>query len=51
MNDNTLVFDQKGIALGNTPEDLKSRKRFITNFYAILHYSNRKRLKTPRDIA
>jgi hypothetical protein len=33
MNDNTLNFDKKGIALSNTPEDLKSRKRFITNFY------------------
>jgi hypothetical protein len=29
-----MDFDERGIALGNTPEDLKSRKRFITNFYA-----------------
>ncbi|MDR0733482.1 MAG: hypothetical protein LBF08_05435 [Dysgonamonadaceae bacterium] len=35
MMDNTVLnFDSKGIAIGNTPEDLKSRKRFITNFYA-----------------
>jgi hypothetical protein len=29
-----MEFDKKGIALGNTAEDLKSRKRFITDFYA-----------------
>lgn len=29
-----MDFDKKGIALGSTPEDLKSRKRFIINFYA-----------------
>jgi hypothetical protein len=34
MNRSVLNFDSKGIATGNTPEDLKSRKRFITNFYA-----------------
>jgi len=25
--------DKKGIALGSTPEDLKNRKKFITDFY------------------
>jgi hypothetical protein len=30
MNDNTLIFDTKGIATGNTQEDYKSRKKFIT---------------------
>jgi hypothetical protein len=34
MNNTVLDFDNRGIATGNTPEDLKSRKRFITNFYA-----------------
>jgi hypothetical protein len=34
MNDNTLVFDSKGIATGSTQEDYKSRKKFITDFYA-----------------
>jgi hypothetical protein len=34
MNCNVLNFDNRGIATGNTPEDLKSRKRFISNFYA-----------------
>jgi hypothetical protein len=34
MNDATLPLDSRGIATGHTPEDLKSRKRFITNFYA-----------------
>jgi hypothetical protein len=34
MNNSILNFDNRGIATGNTPEDLKSRKRFITNFYA-----------------
>jgi hypothetical protein len=29
-----MEFDKKGIALGSTAEDLKSRKRFITDFYA-----------------
>ncbi|GHT79132.1 hypothetical protein AGMMS50262_22510 [Bacteroidia bacterium] len=29
-----MEFDKKGIALGSTVEDLKSRKRFITDFYA-----------------
>ena len=29
-----MDFDERGIALGSTPEDLKSRKRFITDFYA-----------------
>jgi hypothetical protein len=33
MNDSILNFDSRGIATGNTPEDLKSRKRYITNFY------------------
>jgi hypothetical protein len=56
MNDNTLVFDRKGIATGNMQEDYKSRKKFITDFMRnglpqILHYSNRKRLKNPRGIA
>jgi len=26
-------LDNRGIALGNSPEDLKKRKRFITDFY------------------
>ena len=30
----TSNTDERGIALGSTPEDLKSRKRFITDFYA-----------------
>jgi hypothetical protein len=34
MNDNTLILDRKGIAIGNTQEDYKSRKKFITDFYA-----------------
>jgi hypothetical protein len=34
MNNNTLLFDSKGIATGDTPNDLKNRKQFITNFYA-----------------
>jgi hypothetical protein len=34
MNDSILNVDSRGIATGNTPEDLKSRKRYITNFYA-----------------
>jgi hypothetical protein len=34
MADSILNFDSRGIATGNTPEDLKSRKRYITNFYA-----------------
>ena len=29
-----MDFDERGIALGSMPEDLKSRKRFITDFYA-----------------
>jgi hypothetical protein len=29
-----MELDKKGIALGSTAEDLKSRKRFITDFYA-----------------
>ena len=29
-----LDTDKRGIALGNTPEDMKSRKRYIANFYA-----------------
>ncbi len=28
-----MDFDKRGIALGNSPEDLKSRKKFITDFY------------------
>jgi hypothetical protein len=28
-----MDLDMNGIALGSTPEDLKSRKKFITNFY------------------
>ncbi len=28
-----MDLDKKGIALGNTPEDLKNRKKFITDFY------------------
>jgi hypothetical protein len=34
MNASILNFDSRGIATSNTPEDLKSRKRYITNFYA-----------------
>jgi hypothetical protein len=34
MNNNTLNFDSKGIATGNAQEDYKSRKKFITDFYA-----------------
>ncbi|MDR1758730.1 MAG: hypothetical protein LBR51_07250 [Bacteroidales bacterium] len=33
MTDQTILFDSKGIATGNSPEDMKSRKRFIINFY------------------
>jgi hypothetical protein len=29
-----MNFDVKGIALGNTPEDMKKRKRYIIDFYA-----------------
>ncbi len=29
-----MNLDKRGIALGATPEDLKSRKRFIIDFYA-----------------
>jgi len=29
-----MDLDKRGIALGSTPEDLKNRKRFITDFYA-----------------
>jgi hypothetical protein len=29
-----LSMDKRGIALGNSSEDMKNRKRFITNFYA-----------------
>ena len=29
-----MDLDERGIALGSTPEDLKNRKRFITDFYA-----------------
>ena len=29
-----MEFDNKGIATGNTQEDYKSRKKFITDFYA-----------------
>jgi hypothetical protein len=29
-----MESDKRGIALGTTTEDLKSRKRFITDFYA-----------------
>ena len=28
-----MDLDKRGIALGSNPEDLKNRKRFITNFY------------------
>jgi len=28
-----MEFDQKGIAIGATPEDLKNRKRFINDYY------------------
>jgi len=28
-----MDLDNRGIALGNSPEDLKKRKRFITDFY------------------
>ena len=28
-----IELDNRGIALGNMPEDLKSRKKFITDFY------------------
>jgi len=28
-----MDFDNKGIALGSSPEDLKNRKIFITDFY------------------
>ena len=28
-----MELDKIGIALGNTPEDMKNRKKFITNFY------------------
>lgn len=28
-----MEFDQNGIAMGTMPEDLKNRKRFITDFY------------------
>jgi len=29
----SMEFDQNGIAMGTMPEDLKNRKRFITDFY------------------
>jgi len=29
-----MDLDNRGIALGGSPEDMKSRKRFITDFYA-----------------
>ncbi|GHT08953.1 hypothetical protein FACS189426_05880 [Bacteroidia bacterium] len=29
-----MEFDKKGIAVGNTAEDYKSRKKFISDFYA-----------------
>lgn len=29
-----MDLDKRGIALGGTPEDLKNRKKFITDFYA-----------------
>jgi metal-responsive CopG/Arc/MetJ family transcriptional regulator len=29
-----MEFDKKGIALGSTAEDYKSRKKFIADFYA-----------------
>jgi hypothetical protein len=29
-----MDLDKRGIALGSTPEDLKNRKKFITDFYA-----------------
>ena len=29
-----MELDKNGIALGSTPEDLKNRKKFITDFYA-----------------
>jgi len=29
-----MELDISGIALGSTPEDLKNRKKFITDFYA-----------------
>jgi len=35
-----MNFDKRGIALGNTPEDLKSRKKFITDFYVQWIISN-----------
>ena len=28
-----MDLDKRGIALGDTPEDLKNRKKFITDFY------------------
>ena len=28
-----MEMDKKGIALGNTPEDMKNRKKFIIDFY------------------
>jgi hypothetical protein len=34
MENRALIFDSKGIATGVTSEDLKNRKKFITNFYA-----------------
>jgi len=29
-----MELDANGIAIGSTPEDLKNRKKFITDFYA-----------------
>jgi len=35
-----MEFDEKGIALGNTTEDKKQRKRFITFFYKMWEIEN-----------
>jgi hypothetical protein len=35
-----MDIDKNGIATGGTPEDLKQRKRFITDFYAKWVISN-----------
>ena len=35
-----MDLDKRGIALGNTPEDLKNRKKFITDFYVHWIISN-----------
>ena len=35
-----MELDKKGIATGSTPEDLKQRKKFITDFYVKWAISN-----------